>query len=39
VTSAAPEVSSRWRAFWEKAGWVLFLFVISRLLIVALVYY
>jgi hypothetical protein len=39
VTSAAPEVSSRWRAFWEKAGWVLFLFVISRLLIVALMYY
>lgn len=39
MTSAAPEVSSRWRTFWEKAGWVLFLFVISRLLIVALVYY
>lgn len=39
VTRPAPEPSSRWNAFWEKAGWVLLMFVASRLLIVALTFY
>jgi hypothetical protein len=39
MTPPDPGPSSRWRTFWEKAGWVLFVFAVSRLLIVALVFY
>ena len=34
-----PRPSSRWRTLWGNAGWVLFLFAVSRLFIVALVFY
>jgi hypothetical protein len=39
VTPPNPEPSSRWKVFWEKAGWALFMFAVSRLLIVALIFY
>lgn len=38
---ASPDAPSSplWRRLWEKAGWVVFLFAVSRLLIVALIIY
>jgi hypothetical protein len=39
MTLPRLEPSSRWHAFWKKSGWVLFMFAVSRLLIVALTIY
>ena len=39
MTSSDHEPSSRWRRLWEKSAWVLFMFAVSRLLIVALTVY
>jgi hypothetical protein len=39
VTDPAPKSTSRWKAVWGKAGWVLWTFAASRLLIVALIFY
>ena len=36
MTPSDATSSSRWRIMWDKAGWVLFMFAVSRLLIVAL---
>jgi hypothetical protein len=39
VNPPATQVASRWRLLWEKAGWVLFMFAVSRLIVVALIIY
>jgi Mannosyltransferase (PIG-V) len=39
VTPSSPQPDSRARTWWDKFGWVLFLFAASRLLIVALTFY
>jgi Gpi18-like mannosyltransferase len=39
MTPSDATSSSRWRIMWDKAGWVLFMFAVSRLLIVALTVY
>jgi mannosyltransferase PIG-V len=37
VSPRDPNPSPRWRSFWEKNGWVLLMFVVSRFLLVALI--
>ena len=39
VTPRDPSLSPRWRALWEKAGWVVFMFGVSRLIVLALIIY
>src|SRR4051812_9426096 len=39
VTPLHSTPSSSWRRLWDKAGWVLLMFAVSRLLIVALTFY
>ncbi|HYJ04245.1 MAG TPA: mannosyltransferase family protein [Chthoniobacterales bacterium] len=34
----APEPSSRWRLFWDNAGWVLLMFAVSRCVVVMLIW-
>lgn len=39
VSQSQSEPSPRWRRAWEKARWVLFLFAVSRLALVALIFF
>ena len=39
VNPPAAQVASRWRLLWEKVGWVVFMFAVSRIILVALIIY
>jgi hypothetical protein len=38
VTLNEPTSSSRWRLFWDKAGWLLLMFAVSRLVVIMLMW-
>jgi hypothetical protein len=39
VIPSEPEPSQRWRPAWTEAGWVLLMFAVSRLVLVALIFF
>jgi hypothetical protein len=38
VNPSEPKPSSPWQRFWDKAGWVLLMFAVSRLLVIMLIW-
>ena len=39
MNPSEPEPAQRWRPAWVEAGWVLLMFAVSRLMLVALIFF